>query len=90
VTLPPFPTDDTTLAMLEAAMDPWNHGHPEAVKSSLWPLLELVSQLAGSDTNAVAEQLGDNMYRMRDPQYTERCVIAALIAEVRRLRGDAP
>jgi hypothetical protein len=90
VNLPPFPTDDTTLAMLEAAIDPWSHGHPEAVKSSLWPLLEMVSQLAGSDTRAVAEQLGENTYVMRDPQYTEHGVITALIAEIRRLRADPP
>ncbi len=88
--LPPFPVDDTTLALIEAAMDPRAHGDPEASQSHLWPLLTMLSQLGGSDTDAVEEELGDNMRVMRDPQYSERCVITALIGEVRRLRKVEP
>ncbi len=80
--------DDTTLDLLEAAMDPWSHGDPDAVKSSLWPLLEMLSQLAGSDLDAVVEELStEDVKTMRDPAYSEFCVIKALIGEVRRLRG---
>ena len=91
--LPPFPTDDTTLDMLEAAIAPWEHGHPEAVQSSVYPMLELMSQLGGSDTKAVAEVVDDggdggaSIVVMRDPQYTSNCVMLALIAEIRRLRA---
>lgn len=74
--LPPFPVDDQTLDLLEAAMNPREHGDPEAVSSSVWPLLEFMSQLGGSDTRA-------------DPQYHDHDVITALIAEVRRLRGGS-
>lgn len=38
--LPPFPVDDATLDLLEAAMNPREHGDPDAVSSSVWPLLE--------------------------------------------------
>jgi len=93
VTLPPFPVDEATLALLEAAIDPWSHGHPEAERSSLWDLLDLMSELGGSDIRAVAEvhddgtDGGPSITTMRDPRYTDHCVIAALIGEVRRLRA---
>jgi hypothetical protein len=87
VRLPPFPVDDATLDLLEAAMNPREHGDPEATKSSVWPLLTFMSQLCGSDTNAV-ESVDDNGIRfMRDPQYHTNDVIESLIAEVRRLRS---
>lgn len=93
--LPPFPVDDATLGMLEAALDPWTHGHPDAERSSLWDFLTLMSQMAGSDTEAIdsVDEPGifdgdpPRVVTMRDPIYTDRCVIQALIAEVRRLRG---
>lgn len=91
--LPPFPVDDATLDLLEAAMNPWEHGDPEATQSSVWPLLKMLSQLGGSDTEAVEEVVDDGSdggartVVMRDPQYHEHNVIEALIAEVRRLRG---
>lgn len=47
--LPPFPTDETTLGMIMLALDPG----PEAERTSLNDLLELMSQLGGSDTDAV-------------------------------------
>lgn len=94
--MPPFPVDDTTLGLLEAAMDPWSHGDPDATQSSVYPLLEFLSQMGGSDTKAVAEVVDDggdggaSIVVMRDPQYTSTCVMAALIAEIRRLRADPP
>lgn len=85
VDLPPFPVDDTTLGLLEAAMNPREHGDPDAEQSSVWPLLEMLSALGGSDPEAVADEV-DGVREMRDPIYTERDVISALIAEVRQLR----
>lgn len=90
VVLPPFPVDEATLASLEAAMDPWSHGHPEADRSSLWDFLDLMSELGGADTravDAVDDPSDPTSATMRDPHYTDHCVIAALIAEVRRLRA---
>jgi len=93
VTLPPFPVDEVTLQQLEVAIDPWGHGHPEAEKSTLWGFLDLMSELGGSDIRAVAEvhddgsDGGPSIVTMRDPHYTDHCVIAALIDEVRRLRA---
>lgn len=97
MTLPPFPVDEVTLAQLEAAMDPWGHGHPNAAKSCLWEFLDLMSELGGSDLHAVEEQVlppepllpgfeGASVVVMRDPRYSDHCVIQALIDEVRRLR----
>ena len=91
--LPPFPVDDATLGLLEASMDPWSHGQPDAAKSSLWDFLTLMSEMAGSDPRAVASveddgsDGGPSIVTMRDPIYTDHCVIRALIDEVRRLRG---
>jgi len=87
--LPPFPVDDGTLDLLWTAL----HPGPEAERSSLGDFLDLMSQLGGSDTNAVAEVLNDGtdgnpaILLMRDPQYSDHCVISALITEIRRLRG---
>lgn len=86
IQLPPFPVDDTTLDMLEAAISPWDHGHPDAQRSSLWDFLTLMSQMGGSDTEAV-ERVDNDIVTMRDPHYTDHCVITALIEEIRRLRG---
>lgn len=93
VTLPPFPVDEASLSLLEAAIDPWQHGDPEAQKSCLWDFLALMSELGGSDIRAVAEVHDDgsdggaSIVTMRDPRYTDHCVILALIAKVRRLRA---
>jgi hypothetical protein len=92
--LPPFPVDDATLGMIEAALNPRAHGDPEAVSSSIGPLLTMLSQLGGSDTQAVAEVLDDggdggaSIVMMRDQHYHDHDVIAALVAEVRRLRAE--
>lgn len=86
VELPPFPVDDTTLDLLEAAMNPREHGDPEATQSSVWEFLEMMSQLGGSDPKAVEEE-HDGVKVMRDPVYHEHNVISALIGEIRRLRA---
>ena len=93
--LPPFPVDDATLDLLEAAINPREHGDPEANQSGVWPLLKMLSQLGGSDTEAVEGVIDDGsdggaqIVMMRDPQYHDHDVIEALIAEVRRLRGGS-
>jgi len=92
--LPPFPVDDATLDMLMAAIDPWNHGNPDAKSSSVWPFLAMMSRLGGSDPEAVAEVHDDSsdggasIVTMRDPHYHDNDVAAALISEVRKLRGQ--
>lgn len=86
--LPPFPVDDATLDMVWAAIHPWEQNE-NWERSSLWDLLTLMSQLGGSDTDAVEEQLDDNTQVMRDPHYHDHDVISALITEVRRLRTPA-
>lgn len=85
ITLPPFPTDDGTLDMLMAAIDPWSHGHPEATSSSLWPFLEMMSRLGGSQPEATTET--EPVIVLRDPLYHEHDIITALVAEIRHLRG---
>lgn len=80
MSLPPFPVDDGTLDLLSKAINPG----PEAERSSVEDLLTLYSQLGGSDTGAVAEVIDE-----RDPSYHVHDVLAALIAEVRRLRDLA-
>lgn len=98
--LPPFPVDDETLDMLMAAINPREHGDSEARGSTVHSFLELMSQLGGSDTKAVAEVLdegdpnipgitGAGVYVMRDQHYHENDVLTALVDEVRRLRAAA-
>ena len=93
MTLPPFPVDDATLDMLMAAINPREHGDPEATSSSVWPLLTMLSRLGGSDTDAVAEVHDDgsdggaSIVTMRDPHYHDHAVYVALIEEIRRLRA---
>lgn len=84
VILPPFPVDDTTLDLLEHALNPG----PHAERSSVGDLCRLYSELAGSDLNAVEETIGE-VTVMRDAEYHPHDVIAALLAEVRRLRQGA-
>lgn len=102
--LPPFPTDETTLALIMMALDPG----PESERTSLNDLLELMSQLGGSDTDAVesVEMVGGltgiaedliaddsgmiEIHHMRDPQYHEHDVIRALIAALRDARAQIP
>jgi hypothetical protein len=92
--LPEFPVDDSTLDLLSIALNPG----PEAERTSLDELLTLLSQMGGSDTDAVASvevmphpfSPGDSIEAcvMRDPAYHPNDVISALIAEIRRLREE--
>jgi hypothetical protein len=86
VNLPPFPVDDATLDLLWAAMYPREHGDPNAESSSVWSVLKLMSEMAGSDTEAVESEV-DGIRMMRDPQYHDHDVYTSLITEVRRLRA---
>lgn len=96
MTLPPFPVDDATLDMLCAAMDPLSAGDESADRSCMGEFLTVMSQLGGSDTDAVEEVMDDGrdggpqVVVMRDPHYHEHDVIRALVAEVRRRRAAAP
>lgn len=85
--LPPFPVDDTTLDMLEAAIDPRAHGDDMAETSSVLVFLEVMSQLGGADIAVVEEEVGEQLRVMRDAQYGVNDVLTALIGEIRRLRG---
>jgi hypothetical protein len=95
MTLPDFPVDPETLDLLSIALDPG----PDAGRTSVSDFLDLMSFMGGSDPDAVAEVLeeadpydsgrhGADIVMMRDPLYHEHDVIRALIAEVRRLRGE--
>ena len=91
--LPPFPVDDTTLDLLEAAINPWKT-NPDAQRSSLWDFLDMMAALGGSDLTAVSEVIDEGIdgdgavHVMRDQCYSDHSVILALIDEVRRLRED--
>lgn len=82
--LPPFPVDEQTLDLIEAALNPG----PDAVRTSVTDLCQMYSELAGSDLEAVeSEEAG--ITTMRDAQYHPHDIIAALVGEVRRLRAGA-
>jgi hypothetical protein len=80
--LPPFPVDDQTLDLLDAAL----HPGPDAERTSVTDLCRLYSELAGSDLTAVESDEG-RVTVMRDAEYHANDVISALVAEVRRLRA---
>jgi hypothetical protein len=90
-TLPDFPTDDQTLALLEHACDPWSHGEPEAETSSLQDFLVFMSVRGGSDPHEPSDpdQVADGIWvvELRDPQYSTNDVILALVKELRWCRG---
>jgi hypothetical protein len=96
VTLPPFPVDPATLDMLTAAINPREHGDPDAPTSSVGRFLEVMSELGGSDIRAIGDVVNDGsdggpvVQVMRDPQYHEHDLIEALVGEVRRLRRADP
>lgn len=84
--LPPFPTDDATLDLLHLALNPG----PDADRTSLGDLCRLYSEMGGSDLTAVEPgDVDDRVQVMRDPEYHHNDVITALVAEVRRLRGES-
>jgi hypothetical protein len=86
MTLPPFPTDDTTLDLIEQAIKPGVHNE----RTSLLDLCEMYASLAGADPAAtdgvIGSIRGEPVMLMRDPSYFEHDIIEALIGEVRRLR----
>lgn len=84
--LPPFPVDDATLDLLWTAI----HPDPEvSERSSVSDLLTMFEEMAGADPRAVEYVTDSGLHMMRDPSYHPNDVIAALIAEVRRLRATA-
>ena len=84
--LPSFPVDDATLDLLWTAI----HPDPEvSQRSSVGDLLTMFEEMAGADSTAVEYVTDSGLHMMRDPAYHPNDVIAALIAEVRRLRTSA-
>jgi dTDP-4-dehydrorhamnose 3,5-epimerase len=81
MSLPPFPVDGQTLDLLSAALDPRGAGDENATRSCVGEFLAMMSQLGGSATEAVSEER-DGTRMMRDPQYHEHNVLAALVDEV--------
>lgn len=92
--LPPFPIDDATLDLLLVAINPWENGDPEAEQSGVFDFLRFMSQMGGSDTEAIEEVINDGsdggaeIYVMRDPEYSINDVLEALINEIKRLREE--
>lgn len=86
MSLPPFPVDEATLGLLEAAINPRQHGDPDAESSNVEALMDFLSAMGGSDISAVEEE-ADGYVVMRDPHYHVNSAMLALIAEIRRLRG---
>jgi hypothetical protein len=82
-TLPPLPVDDVSLDLYWSAL----HPGPDAERSSIGDVLDLLSEMAGSDPDAVEERLAENVVVMRDPMYHPNSLISALITEIRRLRS---
>ncbi len=78
-----FPVDDQTLDLLDAAAT--GTTGPEG-RSSITDLCQFYSEMAGCDSTAM-ESTEDGMTVMRDPTYHPNDIIAALVAEVRRLRA---
>jgi hypothetical protein len=80
-----FPVDDQTLDLLDAALT--GTSGPDG-RSSVGDLCQLYSEMAGSDPSAVESTEDDSDVQiMRDPVYHPNEIIAALVAEVRRLRA---
>lgn len=93
-TLPPFPLDDQTLAMLRSSAAP---DFDVAERSSIGDTLDMLSRLGGSDTTAVESSevrpgpFGEDVQwdLMRDACYSINDALVALIDEVTRLRVPA-
>jgi hypothetical protein len=86
--LPPVPVDDEWLALFWAAL----HPGLEADRTSIFDVLRMLSEMAGSDTQRFDDVVdgvpADGVVPIAsDPLYHPNDVISALIAEVRRLRG---
>lgn len=79
---PMFPVDDVTLGLLWSAIYP----EPEAERSSVGDLIDLLSQMHHGPDGPGDEE--DGVEVIETPSWHVNAVIAALIAEVRRLRGQ--
>jgi len=98
VGLPPFPVDDVTLAAVEHALGgSLTYEGDELVRVgadySLWDLLDFMAGATGEDPDQEVlhrdwDGTPDLVVDHRQ-HYTPNDIIAALIAEVRRLRGVA-
>lgn len=84
--LPDLPVDDVALDLYWQALNPGT----DAERTSISDVLDLYSRLAGSDPDAIAEHIDENTVEMRDAQYHPNDLIAALVAEIRRLRAAPP
>lgn len=91
--LPKFPVDKSSLDLLWRAV----HIDEGAQRSSLSDTLDMLSMLGGSDPEAfetegtVDTPLGEaEVHVLRDAFYSPHDCIAALIAEIRRLRELQP
>lgn len=80
MTLPPFPTDASTLDLVDSALSADRTG-----STSLGALLDILSACGGSDVSATADE-ETGVLMVRGPVYSADDVIRALVAEVRRLR----
>lgn len=92
MSLPPFPTDESTLDLLWTALNPG----PESELTSVLDLLEFMSELGGSDPYAVSEVIDDGSAHAprivlgRDPVYSINDVLRALIVALREARAQIP
>jgi hypothetical protein len=80
--LPPFPVDDGTLDLLEAAITTANADGA----SSLFTTLDLLAGINPDEDDAHLTKIGENIYEDDRIHYSPHDCILALIAEVRRLR----
>ena len=84
-TLPDFPVDEETLALLDQALDPTATG-----VSSVGALLDLLSGYDPAKVQPVLDDEGrplQHIVEYPEPIYHSHDVIRALMAEVRRLRA---
>lgn len=84
-TLPDFPVDEETLALLDRALDPTATG-----VSSVGALLDLLSGYDPAKVRAMFDDDGcevPGIVEYPDAVYHTHDVLRALMAEVRRLRG---
>ena len=97
-TLPPFPVDDVTLLAVEHALDTtlsYNDDGELVNVGSDYSMSQLLDMLSGVDPSKWQPAHDDDGYEIPDaveytggPIYHTNDVIRALIAEVRRLRGE--
>lgn len=82
--LPDLPVDDVALDLYWSAL----HPGPDAERSSIGDVLDLLSEMAGSDPEAIVEEESDeHLVVGRDVLYHPNDLLSALIEEIRRLRS---